>query len=94
MLTIIDPELVEQLKALAEREQRSVEDVLRSFVETSSPPLETESDPDAPPLGTLARLTYEAGKRDFGAGKNKTDADAGLRADDVLNDEFADYLSG
>ncbi|MBZ0315060.1 MAG: hypothetical protein K8L91_01485 [Anaerolineae bacterium] len=86
----IAPHLVEKLRRIAEIEHRPVEAVLESLIEQYPliAPDTEEADSDVPPLGTLARLAYEARKNSFHSGRHDTTA----RSREILQNEFADYL--
>lgn len=80
----IAPHLIEKLQRIAEIEHRPVEAVLESLIEQYPVPIVEET----PPLGTLARLAYEARKVGFESGETDTSE----RSWEILEKEFADYL--
>lgn len=86
----IAPHLIEKLQRIAEVEHRPVEAVLESLIEQYPliVPDTEEADSDVPPLGTLARLAYEARKVGFESGETDTSE----RSREILEKEFADYL--
>lgn len=87
----IAPHLIEKLQRIAEIEHRPVEAVLESLIEQYPVPMQEETPPDGedvPPLGTLARLAYEARKVSFHSGRH----DKTARSREILEKEFADYL--
>ncbi len=90
-LIIHDSKIADRLREIAERDNRSVEDVIANLLEqfelqhTDTPdPNETE----VPPAGTLAALAKVAREVRF-----KTDqSDISERSREILNTEYAQYL--
>lgn len=84
----LSDQLVERLQAIADAEQRSIEEVLERFLAVYAWPPQPETDPAAPPAGTMARLVYDAERSGFHSG----DPDWVDRSREILNTEFVDYL--
>ncbi len=87
----IAPHLIEKLRRIADIEHRPIEAVLESLIEQYPVPMVEDTSPDAegddvPPLGTLARLAYEARKVGFMSG----DPDVVDKSREILQTEFAD----
>ncbi len=88
----VAPHLIEKLRLIAEAEHRPIEAVLESLIEQYPVPIEDEPTPDegdVPPLGTLARLAYEARKVGFMSGET----DMSERSREILEQEFFEYLT-
>jgi len=92
---VLPRDLEQQLEVVAQREQRSQDEVLQDAVRqylASQTILNAVEDEDEnkeiPPVGTLAHLAYLAERNPISSGHT----DTGARADEILNDEFADYL--
>jgi hypothetical protein len=87
---VIPEHLAQQLRAIAERENRPVEEVLAEALrQYASPSDEASPDEIAPPPGTLARFAYEARKAGFRSGVSDTSE----RSREILETEFGDYLT-
>lgn len=98
---IIPPDLAAKIEALAHQTNRTVPELLEAMVAHyqavemgESAPSAPEATPDAdtnrdvPPLGTLARLAYEADQWGF----RSELTDSVERSREILETEFADYL--
>lgn len=81
-LIIRDEELVAQLNAIAEREQRSVEEVLGDLLARDSALL---NDPKSGTFGMLVKSALEM-ELPF------KPSDTSERSREILNTEYADYL--
>lgn len=92
MINILIPdELAEEIINLAQREATSVTDVLTRMVRQYTPPEPVNdaqveaSESEVPPLGTGARLAYEADQWGFASGLT----DSVERSREILETEFA-----
>ena len=80
--------LLQKLEEIAKNEKRTPVEVLETLLHEHSMRVGAPSQIDTPPIGTLARLAYEAGKLGFHSGQT----DTAERSREILQDEFADYL--
>lgn len=93
-LIISDPQIADRLRAIAERENRSVEQIIEELLSNyQSPITETHQpsktiNPDNPLLGTLAALAAAGRRMNFQSGEN----DVSERSREILNTEYAEYL--
>jgi hypothetical protein len=93
-LIISDPQIADRLRAIAERENRSIEQIIEDLLSIYVPPsgeiLEPPKtiDPDNPPLGTLASLAAAGRRMSLRSGEN----DVSERSREILNTEYAEYL--
>jgi len=77
---LIEGEVADQLRDLAQREQRSVESVLKTLLERYA-----ESEPA--PAPTLAQLAQSLAEADFHSGHH----DTAMRSREIIETEYADY---
>ena len=78
---LIEGEIADQLRDLAQREQRSVEAVLKTLLEHY-----VEAEPSSTP--TLAKLAQALAAAGFHSGQS----DTSTRSREILDVEYADYL--
>jgi hypothetical protein len=76
---LIEGEIADQLRNLAQREHRSVEAVLKTLLERYD---------DSAASSTLAQLAQTLDNADFHSGQGDTAA----RSREILETEYADYL--
>ena len=76
---LIEGDVADQLRDLAERQHLSVEEALKSLLERYG---------DSEPSTTLAQLAQALGEADFHSGQS----DTATRSREILETEYADYL--
>ena len=76
---LIEGDVADQLRDLAERQHMTVEAALKSLLERYS---------DSEPSTTLARLAETLNEGDFHSGQS----DTATRSREILETEYADYL--
>lgn len=82
----LSQEIIQRLEAIAQRENRSPEDVVASLLEHYTPLRTSDEDEIIP--GTLAELARAAQRANLRSGISDTSE----RSREILNTEFADYL--
>src|SRR5687767_549492 len=81
-------DLLQKLHDLAQRQGRTVDDVLADFLAPYEESPVEEDGEDVPPPGTAARLVYEMDKANF----YSDFTDTVERSREILNTEYAEYL--
>ena len=87
-LVIHDEDIALRLREIARRENRSIEDVLASLLETYAN-FESEVDKSEPKPGTFAALAASARRANIRSDKP---VDTAARSRQILRDEFPDYI--